>query len=513
MHLSRYRRITGLFVVVLALPSVTACKKQDIKEEARPVTGDSAGGGTDDAGAARGTPEVDRKPALIPQAQVQELMDRWLAAQNESDFSAYSALYGEDFGGVRRSGKRAVRLDRAGWLEDRRRMFKNTMTVTIRDVEIAVGPKGARVHFTQEWASGKYHDIGPKVIVVKKTAHGLRIVREEMLSSLIVGTTNELPPASDRLALVYDGMVVLDSNADPAWATGKPELLRGIMVEQDPECESDPPDYEAEHSRYWECSNSHPSNAHDHFVASHAVDARSVPAEIAAWQGKKLALYGAAGRVCEAQAGDFLLWGERKTTMAGLAATGNEDHEVAAAVLEGNAILTTKIAGTCKGAVFARSAALPPPPQWTLATPDAALAAAVERAFADVYGYDEIQNGAANIGMSPPPKPTLLAVNPPGKGRRFVVGWLAGALNCHEDGFVLGVWEVKGSRARPVLEHVFDESNRPIEVLAAADFTGQGVPVLVLDDGYLVWGEDSYAHVQVASFPEQVMNPCHCECE
>ncbi len=99
----------------------------------------SAAGATQGAGP--GQTRVEKKPTLLPRQAVKELIDRWLAAQNQGDFAAYSALYGDEFSGVRRSGKKTVRLDRGGWLSDRQRMFKRPMTVAVSNLEIAVGAK------------------------------------------------------------------------------------------------------------------------------------------------------------------------------------------------------------------------------------------------------------------------------------------------------------------------------------------------------------------------------------
>lgn len=460
----------------------------------------------------RDKPEVVKKPVLIPEAEVRDLMDRWLAAQNQGDFAAYSALYADGFRGVRRSGKKAVHLDRKGWLADRGRMFKREMTVTITDVEISVGPRSARIHFTQEWQSGAYHDIGPKAIVVEKAAKGLRITREEMLSSLLLATAADLPLVSELFAPLYSGMLVLSEQADATWATGAPELLRGHIVEQDPACETDPPDYEADHNRYWECQNTHPDNVSDHFVASRPVNGKRVPAELAAWQGKKLALYSAQGRVCEATVDELVLWAEETSTVARV--LSSEGDDVAAKVLAEDTVLLANLKGTsCNGAVFARAADLPAPPQWTLKAPDPALQAAIKRELASVVDYVEIIEGSQAIGPGPAPEPKLLAVEPPGKGRRFAIAWVEGAINCHEDGFVMVIWEVKGSSSSPRLELVFEEGDQAMSPLAAADMTGEGIPVMVVDDGYLVWNQGSYAHVRAVAFPEQVMDECHCECE
>ena len=68
--------------------------------------------------ATKSDPDDDKAKAIV---------ERWLAAQNAGDFAAYEALYAKKFQGTRRSGNKVVTLDRAGWMRDRKRMFKAPM--------------------------------------------------------------------------------------------------------------------------------------------------------------------------------------------------------------------------------------------------------------------------------------------------------------------------------------------------------------------------------------------------
>lgn len=111
------------------------------------------------------------------------LLARWLDAQNRGDFDAYGRLYARGFHGVRRSGDRAVALDRAGWLRDRERMFKRPMVVGASDVQVSPWRDGAGVTFTQTFASGGYRDSGRKVIEAIVEDGAPRILYEELLAS------------------------------------------------------------------------------------------------------------------------------------------------------------------------------------------------------------------------------------------------------------------------------------------------------------------------------------------
>lgn len=165
--------------------------------------------------------EVRAEPALS-EAEVRALLDRWLAAQNQGRFDQYQALYASRFYGVRRSGSRTVRLDRAGWMRDRERMFSKPMQVEVAELTVQPGSTSAQVHFTQTWASGTYRDVGPKVMVIVREAGGLRIAREELLRS-----ERLVRSAPGRLLWVLEGEAVLARHLpeEAPWFRGRPALL------------------------------------------------------------------------------------------------------------------------------------------------------------------------------------------------------------------------------------------------------------------------------------------------
>lgn len=458
----------------------------------------------------------------VPRAQVQALVDRWLEAQNKGDFAAYAALYSEDFRGVRRSGKKTVRLDHAGWLADRKKMFKRAMRVELSALEIEVGRKSAEVRFVQEWASGSYRDVGPKVIRVVETADGLRITGEEMLASMLLAASDELPLLSEQLGLVYEGQLVLADEVEVAWASGPAELLAGRIVppvdEVEPDCVDDPPDYETDNSRYFECLALEPISTFDRYIATRPVPAARAPKKLAAWHGREVTLFDAAGASCPAKVGDLELRAEWQTTGDQVIKSGRRERAVAEAVLErGNPVLVAELAGGCKDPVFARAAGLPPPPRWTIQEPGPALRAAALKELSsdpdEYYGFAMLAEGHAGVHGGDPDPPTLLELAPPGQGRRFVAALADGPLDCHEAGFAAALWEVTGTPQKPRLERVFDENAQPFRVRAAADVTGDGVPEIVLDDGVLLWQDGEFAHFRPLAFPKEVHDECYCECE
>jgi ketosteroid isomerase-like protein len=325
------------------------------------LAGCSSGGGASSSGASSGAPssavslpvastaaEGPDAPGAIARADVQKLVDGWLAAQNTGDLTAYLALYAERFEGVRRSGSRAARMDRKGWAADRTKMFTKKMVVTAEEVVISTTPATAQITLTQTWASGSYKDVGPKLLVVVKEKGALRIAREEMLASSLQGVKRLPPHPTDELAFVIqDGgtRVVLDASPQVAWGEGAPELLADAVP----------------------------------FPTKVAVAPGKLPPALAAWAGKKMRLYGPAGPVCEATLGGPALVGRviphfgEVATWHGTADGANEKPlskariareawALAAAARPHGVVLAADLAssqGDCKGALWAQPASAP----------------------------------------------------------------------------------------------------------------------------------------------------------
>ena len=124
------------------------------------------------------------RPGLTEQG-VRELVRKWAAAQSGNDFAGYEALYAERFTGVKRAGSSTTRLDRKGWMADRKTMITPGLVVEANEVSVNVSQDAATAHFVQRYKSPRFEDVGPKQLVVILTAAGPRIAREEMLSSSI----------------------------------------------------------------------------------------------------------------------------------------------------------------------------------------------------------------------------------------------------------------------------------------------------------------------------------------
>jgi polyisoprenoid-binding protein YceI len=126
-------------------------------------------------------PEAD--PVVAPTSRVQDAFQSWVEAQNNGNFLAYQDLYDDEFRGIRRTSK-AVAFDRAGWLADRKSMFRKGQQVAASDTIVTMtGEATARIDFTQTWTNGRYSDKGPKVLNWVWRPSGWRITYEELKKS------------------------------------------------------------------------------------------------------------------------------------------------------------------------------------------------------------------------------------------------------------------------------------------------------------------------------------------
>lgn len=444
-----------------------------------------------------------RQPTLIRREAAAEVLRAWLDAQNKRDFAAYSALYAPDFRGVRRTGDKKVSLDRDGWLADRKRMFRKPMVVVARDQRIAVGAKSAEIELIQDWSSGSFRDVGPKILRLAEAGGKLAIVGEEMLRSTVVGT-GALPVASARLALVYKNGLVIEDNPELGWGAGSARLLEGELVTEPAHCADDPPDYERDQDRYWECHNADPRNVTGAYLADQKLDRAEAGALLRHWRGRKLALYGAAGKLCDAEVRDLRLWAEIETTQDSITRLGTKDTEVADQIMsESSPIVLGDLQPRCPGALYARAPDLEAPPAWTIGPATGALAAEIT---ADLEAMTA--SGVFDADGSKPRIVARLLEPPETGGRRFAYALKTGVASCSSYARAAAVWEIKG---KDELELV-GEADQLDTLKAAVDTDGDGVPELIFANGFLVWRDDGYAEIRPVDFPDLV-TPCICECE
>ncbi len=307
-------------------------------------------------------------PDALDKARVQQLVTRWLEAQNDSDMEDYRALYATRMVGVKRAGARVSHYNASGWFKDREVLFRRALDVTIDEVEIIAAPKSALVRFRQSWEEGELKQVSVKQLVVIEQDDGmLRIAREEMLSEALM--THPQAGALSRGAFTHvhhlTGLLALDlGKAAPGWQTSDDATLL---------------------------------NAQGQMTAP--VDELALPAALRALTEERFKLYSAEREVCEVSVTGFKLlndviapkrnrvrWRQERMSQAQIVQDlyhlPQKDQRLIG-VLQPNA--------KCANALFGRAAALPEPHLYAVSSPKGSLAKRMLAAFAKTDIYQEAQ--------------------------------------------------------------------------------------------------------------------------
>jgi hypothetical protein len=387
------------------------------------------------------------------------LVDKWLAAQNAGDFAAYETLYADRFTGIRRSGPRTVKLDRAHWMKDRKRMFGKKMTVAVSDFTVAAAGKVSTARFTQTWASGGYKDVGPKLLVIVDG----RIAREELLQSTRLGGNTK---SAAHLFVADAGAVVLDTDfkdEPAAWRSRDAKEIDGIGTNR---------------------------------AATHALVSEKVSARAREWIGKKVRLFNDTDEKCVATIVSLRVtarWGPH----FGLEQEWRSQpaRVVANAIYEGpgDHWLEGVLDKPCdKHPTWARAADLPVP-VFTVAAYPALREAAAVAAFRALPEYTKLQNEFVawikdnssdasgrweDYDKAEPPSVQELTF---GKQHFLSVGTSAGQGCSDYQGSLWALFSDDGSR--PTLIGTLD---RPVHIVATVDIDGDGIPEFLLDSGEYV---------------------------
>jgi hypothetical protein len=136
------------------------------------------------ASAAAARADAPAPPAAPTKDAALALLNDWVKAQNDGDFTAYGGLYDTAFVGIKRTndgGEKKLTL--AKWKVDRQKMFKAPQKVAADSPSVIIKDGRATIDFTQRYQSGGYADHGDKELVVIAKAGKLAIAREEMLYS------------------------------------------------------------------------------------------------------------------------------------------------------------------------------------------------------------------------------------------------------------------------------------------------------------------------------------------
>lgn len=161
-------------------------------------------------------------PAPIPRdsrlALAESVIKTWQTSQNQLNFAAYAELYAPAFRGTKRVGNESFRFNRARWLSDRKPMFVPGLKVDVQQLQVALAGANVVASFRQEFATPAFRDVGRKLIALAATPDGWRIVREEMLSSDVLGGGGSVATLPGFFFARPDA-VVLRSQIDERWLT------------------------------------------------------------------------------------------------------------------------------------------------------------------------------------------------------------------------------------------------------------------------------------------------------
>jgi len=437
----------------------------------------------------------DAAVATTDEASVRALVDAWLEAQNTGSFSSYEALYATRFEGIRRSGDQTSKLDRNRWMKERAAMFKEQTTVSAKDIVVRTTHGGATVSFIQTWASGSYRDEGPKLLVLTNADGKLRIAREEMLSSTVLASAS-LDAQRFAFALhLPEAQLVLDTAPKDDWSRGAPAVVSmGDLV-------------------------------------ATRKEVGTLPAEVAAWSGRKVELFGRSGLACTGTIGTLAVIGRvvpHFGTKAQWTSTGDfvgkpkpPAHQIADEAWDlssghgesGRALVGEVRAesGDCKGALWGR---VVQPEKPVIVADRPADPATKELALAELRktkAHAKLQRRyEAEKEPNAPPrwedfdaKATALFFDHP-KGKIVTLSIHAGA-GCETFGGTLSAaWELKGDR----LVLIKDATGEELAPVSAGDVDGDGKVDLVLaDQGLLRWKEGKLGPARKLYVP---MLDCGC---
>jgi hypothetical protein len=404
-------------------------------------------------------PDVER----IGRAAVSDFVRRWAIAQNSGSFAGYESLYARPFEGIKRSGPRVQRFDRARWMRDREAMFEQPMRVEISDLQVKASATTAHVVFEQRWSSGRYEDVGQKALTVALEDGQLLITREEMLESKIVATGKRAPASFGKLAHIVDAhgphAILSAYPVQDVWENGAATLVR-----------RGPPT-----------------------VVLTKADEERLPAEARALLGSRLRLMRADGVACEGIVDGFDIIGRVVAPWGALPMWNGTAGEPAwsdqAIAKDAWAIagkdMTARIKpinGNCHGALWAHAESQNAPPAVVSTPPTSAERRAALALFRGLPAYHRQQQGYAASDNTSPSRWEDAGEAPPAVGRWNVgrrdfitvqVNVMTGG--CADfSGSLLAIFEVKQSGPRPRLELKNDpDATHGAELLSATMVGGE----------------------------------------
>ena len=422
--------------------------------------------------------------STFDETNARAFIQRWLKAQNEHDFSTYSALYATRFSGTKRVGSYSKRFDRSGWLRDRQPMFRDGVIVQATELKLSGTAGAVRAVFTQDFSSPGFHDSGQKELFLVAEPAGLTIAREEMLVSHVA----EAAPVIDSAVLAFhrDGPVV--ATGFTGALPGEPRLMsRG---------------------------------ASDSFDVALTIAPTALGESTRAWLGKSITVYAKDGQACEGSVVRFEVRVKAEPHFGMRQAWAGEDgakkatpHEIAEQIWniarDDERFAVAVLNHECHG-VWAMTHAASFIPT---SAPSAPLRAAALSAFKALPAYRELQarfaresanakqpwesvDGALEVvELRTAPETALLVVS------------ARGGVSCGGfTGNLSAIWKVSGIDARATLvpRGVFKDSTDLLKVHGAVDQNADGSPELLA--GPDVFGDEiSVLRLGASGYERQVL--------
>jgi hypothetical protein len=408
--------------------------------------------------------------------EVQKLVDTWLEVQNSGNAKEYTKLYAKRMTGIKRVGPKVSQYDRQRWLTDRVPRFAKKQEVSVAEVHTALTPALARVTFVQTYATGTFKDVGRKELLIVREDGKLKIAKEEMLESKVVGSEPPPPP------LPPEQFSLAAAVTTSSW------LVLGPMTPGDAVTTDAGNGKVLQRGAPW---------------AASAPLAPALASRFAVWQGLDVVGYGPAGQVCSGQVvelaalsqitphfGTVQSWDGVPASEGQPAEPPTADKEVAKQLFElaGEAAVPAArvepAAGqSCQEALWYRAAKQPKAaPLSKLAAKEGAVFRAAVAGLEQLAAYTAVQKSF--LTDVPPPRPAQWSMweSPPdvtvfaGGGKKFVaVRKQAGDFCGGFGGDVAGVWLVAQDGAAPRLQLIATHPELQ-DIEGVVDIDGDGEP-------------------------------------
>jgi hypothetical protein len=181
-------------------------------------------------------PDASAKTEIADSTEVAAFLAEWVKVQNQGRFDAYAAFYAKEFTGAKLAGSRSSYFGRAGWLEDRKRMFERPFSVRVAGVRTEFLERTIILSFVQTWENATFHDRGEKRLQLVREDGQLRISREAMLNSERPGSVapQELKFEQGAVATRTRAghALLIPGKVDIGWATDHPVYLSDTTGER-----------------------------------------------------------------------------------------------------------------------------------------------------------------------------------------------------------------------------------------------------------------------------------------